>query len=315
MRKKLIGLVGALALAACASASQTTGHSGHTQAPPAIAAFQFPPLSPDAIIGHTRVLASDEFEGRRPGTEGERLTVDYLERAFAAAGLQPGVVAADGTRSWRQEVPLVAASLRTPPVLTISGSDGARTYEHGTQFTAWTKRLQEHINVENAELVFVGYGINAPELGWNDYEGVDVRGRIVVILVNDPDFDTGDDRGFGGRAMTYYGRWTYKYEEAARQGAAGVIIVHQTAPAAYPWAVIQTSAVGPRFDVVTADRGMSRAQFEGWITEDVARETFSRAGLNFDQLRTRAQQRGFRAVRMGSLRGSISLDTEIVEMR
>ena len=186
---------------------------------------------------------------------------------------------------------------------------------YGQDFTAWTKRVEPVVNVENAELVFVGYGIVAPELNWNDYAGVDMRGKIAVILVNDPDFDTGDDRGFGGRAMTYYGRWTYKYEEAARQGAAGAIIVHQTAPAAYPWEVIGSRVSGARFDVVRADGGASRAGFEGWIQENVARDTFQRAVLNFDQLRTRAQRQGFRPVRMGRLTGSVSLETSFEQMQ
>src|SRR5690606_32061224 len=150
----------------------------------------------------------------------------------------------------------------------------------------------------------------APELGWNDYEGVDVRGKIVVMLINDPDFETGDDRGFGGRAMTYYGRWTYKFEEAGRQGAAGAIIIHETAPASYPWAVIQSSTGSARWDIVRADGGANRAGFEGWITNDVAMETFSRARLDFNQLKARAQTRGFRAVPM-NLTGSLRLETQI----
>jgi Zn-dependent M28 family amino/carboxypeptidase len=301
--------VALIALAGCASATPPPAPL------PVAPAFASPPLSADALIEHVRVLASDEFEGRAPGTNGERLTLEYLERTFAAAGLEPGVTLPDGARSWRQETPLIAATLTNDPTLTISGRDGARQYTYGEHFSAWTKRLEEQVDIENAELVFVGYGIVAPELGWNDYEGVDMRGRIAVILVNDPDFDTGDDRGFGGRAMTYYGRWTYKFEEAGRQGAAGAIIVHQTAPASYPWAVIGSRVSGARFDVVRADRGAGRAGFEGWIQEAVARETFERAGLDFDRLRAQAQTRGFRPVRMGTLRGSLSLTTSFVETR
>ncbi len=316
MRAKFGAIAALLALAACASTDQASGPAASAEpAAPAIAAFAYPPLSPDALLTHTTLLASDEFEGREPGTRGETLTVEYLERAFAAAGLEPGVTLADGTRSWRQEVPLISATLETAPTLTLTGRDGVRTYEYATQFTAWTLRLEPNVSVENAELVFVGYGINAPELGWNDYAGIDMRGRIAVILINDPDYDTGDDRGFGGRAMTYYGRWTYKYEEAARQGAAGALIIHQTGPAAYPWAVIESATGGPRFNVVLSDRGASRTAFEGWIQESVARETFARANLDFDQLRARAQQRGFRPVRMGRLRGSLALNTRIEEMR
>jgi Zn-dependent M28 family amino/carboxypeptidase len=297
---------GAFALAACATADQQTAPG----AAPDIAAFAHPPLSADALMEHVRVLASDEFEGRAPGTNGERLTIDYIERAYAAAGLQPGVTLADGTRSWRQETTLVAATLADPPSLTLSGADGARTYAYATQFSAWTRRLDPTVAVENAPLVFVGYGINAPELGWNDYEGVDMRGKIAVILINDPDFETGDDRGFGGRAMTYYGRWTYKFEEAGRQGAAGAIIIHETAPASYPWAVIQSSTGSARWDIVREDRGANRAGFEGWITNDVAMETFRRANLDFNELKARAQRPGFRAVRM-NLNGSITLNTRV----
>ncbi|MFO0204323.1 MAG: peptidase M28, partial [Alphaproteobacteria bacterium] len=288
MKLRHAALAAVFALAACASASQTTET---LPPPPNAAAFAAPPLSAEALLEHTRTLASDEFEGRAPGTEGERLTVDYVSRSFAAAGLHPGVTLPDGTRSWVQETQLSAATLANTPTLTLSGRDGARQYAYATQFSAWTRRLEPTINIENAELVFVGYGINAPELGWNDYEGVDVRGKIVVILVNDPDFETGDDRGFGGRAMTYYGRWTYKFEEAGRQGAAGALIVHETAPAAYPWAVIQSATGSTRWDVVRANGGADRAGFDGWINNEVAMETFRRAGLDFNQLKARAQQR------------------------
>lgn len=293
---------GVIALAACATSDGA--------APPAtdIAAFQYAPLSSQALIEHVRVLASDEFGGRAPGTEGERLTIDYLERAYAAAGLEPGVTLPDGTRSWLQETTLVAATLTTPPTLTLTGRDGARNYTYATQFSAWTRRLDPTVDIQNAPLVFVGYGINAPELGWNDYQGVDMRGKIAVILINDPDFETGDDRGFGGRAMTYYGRWTYKFEEAGRQGAAGAIIIHETAPAAYPWAVIQSSTGSARWDIVREDRGASRAGFEGWINNEVAMETFRRANLDFNELKARAQRPGFRAVRM-NLTGSMRLET------
>jgi len=256
---------------------------------------------------HVHVLASDEFEGRAPGSNGERLTIEYLQREFAAAGLQPGAVAADGSRSWVQEVPLVAATLASAPTLTISGRDGAVSYEYGAQFSAWTRRLDPHVSIANAPLVFVGYGINAPELGWNDYAGVDMRGKIAVILINDPDFDTGDDRGFGGRAMTYYGRWTYKFEEAARQGAAGALIIHETAPAAYPWTVVDNSNSGAKLDMVAPDRGASRASFEGWMTEATSRELFQRAGLDFDAQKRRAQRPDFTPVAMGDLRGSLAL--------
>lgn len=298
---------GVIALAACASADQ----QGPSPAPASdIAAFQHEPLSAQALIEHVRVLASDEFEGRAPGTRGEELTIDYLQRAYAAAGLEPGVTLPDGTRSWVQEATLVAATLTNTPTFTVSGRDGAHEYAYATQFSAWTRRLDPTVDIQNAPLVFVGYGVNAPELGWNDYEGVDMRGKIAVILINDPDFETGDDRGFGGRAMTYYGRWTYKFEEAGRQGAAGAIIIHETAPASYPWAVIQSSTGSARWDIVREDRGANRAGFEGWMNNEVAMESFRRANLDFAELKQRAQRRGFRAVRM-NLTGSLRLETSI----
>ncbi len=303
-------LAAAVLLAACVSAPATPAPTPPIAPPTDMPAFAHAPLSAQALIEHVRILASDEFEGRAPGTEGERRTISYLERAFAAAGLQPGVTRADGSRSWVQETPLISARLTNTPTLTISGRDGGRDYAYATQFSAWTKRLQETVSVANAPLVFVGYGIVAPELNWNDYAGIDMRGKIAVILINDPDFETGDDRGFGGRAMTYYGRWTYKFEEAARQGAAGAIIIHETAPAAYPWAVIQSSTGSARWDIVRADRGMSRAGFEGWINNEVAMETFARAGLDFNALKARAQQRRFRAVPM-NLNGSLTLNTQV----
>jgi len=297
-----------LAAAACTTADQRT--TTPTPEAPALAAFASPPLSPAALLAHVRALSSDEFEGRAPGTHGEQLTLQYIQQAFTLAGLQPGVRMPDGTRSWLQETPLVSAMLEGNPTLTLTGSDGARSYQYGPQFSAWTRRVQEHVNIDNAPLVFVGYGIVAPEVGWNDYAGIDMHGKIAVILINDPDFETGDDRGFGGHAMTYYGRWTYKFEEAGRQGAAGAIIVHETGPAAYPWAVVQSSTGSARWDIVRADGGADRAGFEGWINNDVAMETFRRAGLDFAQLKSRAQQRGFHAVPM-NLRGSIALDTRV----
>lgn len=309
MNARLILAAVLAALAGCAPIAQGAG------APAPGGMFAGAPMSAEGLMAHVRVLASDEFEGRKPGTNGERLTLDYLERAFAAAGLQPGVTLPDGSHSWRQDVPLISSQVQGAPTLSIVGGDGARAYAFGTQYVAWSKRVTPHVSVENAELVFVGYGVVAPERNWNDYAGVDMHGRIAVMLVNDPDFETGEDGGFGGRAMTYYGRWTYKYEEAARQGAAGVLIIHETAPASYPWAVVQSSNTSARFDIVREDRGMSRASFEGWVTTDVGRELFERAGLDFDALKARAQRPGFSPVAMTGLRGSLALDLSTQETR
>lgn len=303
-------------LGACAAAttSTTTSSSSHIDTH-AVAAFAYPSLSPEALVGHVSILASDEFEGRAPGSHGEEMTLAYLERAFTGIGLQPGLVGADGQRSYLQEVPLTSATVEGSPVFTITGRDGARAYNYRTQFVAWTKRVRPDVSIENAPLVFVGYGIVAPERHWNDYAGIDMHGKIAVILINDPDYETGDDRGFGGRAMTYYGRWTYKYEEAARQGAAGAIIIHETGPAAYPWGVVLSSNTGAKFDTVHDDEGMSRAAVEGWVTTEVGAELLRRAGLDFTQLKARAQTQGFRPVPMGSLRGSLALHTRIEHTR
>jgi Zn-dependent M28 family amino/carboxypeptidase len=282
--------LGWIAAAALLSACATSSSGGSA------------PLSPAALMSHIEVLASDEFEGRSPGTRGEELTVQYITQQFYAAGLQPGV-----NGSWVQEAPLATAEVTNDPTLRIADNN----YSYGTDFVAWTKRQnQAQISLENAELVFVGYGVTAPENNWDDYAGIDVHGKIVVILINDPDFDTGDDRGFGGRRMTYYGRWTYKFEEAARRGAAGALIIHEDAAAAYGWPVVNSSWTGPQHDLVRPDGGVSRVAVEGWITNQVARDMFARAGLNFDEQRRAAQTRGFRAVSLNQ-RASIALETRI----
>ncbi|MBS0385138.1 MAG: M28 family peptidase, partial [Proteobacteria bacterium] len=301
-------IAAAAALAACTTTASAPAPHIDTAA---VAAFSHPSLSADSLVGHVNVLASDAFEGRAPGTHGEQLTLAYIERAYTAIGLQPGVANADGSRSFLQEVPLTGALVDNSPSFTVSGPDGSHAYGFGNQFVGWTKRVQENTSIENAPLVFVGYGIVAPQLHWNDYAGVDMHGKIAVILINDPDFETGDDRGFGGRAMTYYGRWTYKYEEAARQGAAGAIIIHETAPAAYPWSVVQSSNTTQQFDVVHEDNGMNRVQVEGWVTNDVGREILRRAGFDYDALKHRAQTPGFTPIALGSLRGSVTLHTQI----
>ena len=275
--------------------------------PVEFAAFSSAPLTPPALMAHIERLASDEFEGRAPGTRGEELTIDYISRAFAAAGLEPGVPGVNGAAAgWLQQVPLATATIANVPILRI----GDRNYRYGSDFVAWTKRSDRRVALRNAEMVFVGYGVVAPEHQWNDYAGANVRGKIAVILVNDPDFETGVDGGFGGRAMTYYGRWTYKYEEAARQGAAGAILIHEDAAAAYPWSVVESSWTGPQHDLVRADGGASRVMVEGWIQNMIARDLFTRAGLDFGVEKHRAQTRGFTAVSLRA-RASVTLDTRI----
>jgi len=236
-------------------------------------------IEADDLMGHIATLASDEFGGRAPMSEGERLTLDYLEKGFRTLGLEP--MFGD---SYRQPVPLVSIEASRDTALTVSGPDGQQHYAYGPQAMYWSPREAEDTGLENSELVWVGYGIVAPEYGWNDYAGLDVTGKTVVILVNDPGYATQDPEVFNGNSMTYYGRWTYKYEEARRQGAEGAIIIHQTEPAAYGWNVVRDSWSGPQFHLAAKDRNMGGLKLEGWIQHEVAEEIFTRAGLNLDAM-------------------------------
>jgi len=252
-------------------------------------------ISESVYRAHVERLASDEFEGRAPGSAGERKTVEYLEREFLALGLQP--VAGS---SFRQSVPLVEiTAVPAQTYLTVAAPTGQVDLALGDDMVLNTRRMQPESAILDSELVFVGYGIVAPEYGWDDYAGLDMRGKTALILVNDPGFATGDPGLFRGRAMTYYGRWTYKFEEAARQGAAAALIIHQTAPAAYPWQVVRNSWTGPRLSAESADDNALAAALEGWITEARARELLTLAGADFDALALAAQQPGFRPRSLG----------------
>ncbi len=248
-------------------------------------------FTPRDLAAKIQILAADSFEGRAPSSPGEEKTVQFLRAEFQRLGLEPG-----NGESYFQEVPLVSITADRNMILVIGGQGSAIALRYAADFVAFTSRVVEETSLDRSPLVFAGYGVVAPEVGWNDYQGWDARGKTVIVLVNDPDFQGGDTTLFKGRAMTYYGRWTYKYEEAARQGAAGVLIVHETEPAGYPWEVVTGSWSGPRFGLVTEDRNLSRAAVEGWITVDAARRLFQRAGLDYDSLKVRASQRGFRAV-------------------
>src|SRR3954463_12892982 len=264
-----------------------------------------PAIDPAAVLGHVKTLASDDFEGRAPGTPGEEKTVAYLVEAFKKLGLKPGNP--DGT--YVQKVPLVGIT-PSPAPLTITGGAagqsgaGPMTLAWRDDVVAWTKRLTDEVKVDASELVFVGYGVQAPEYTWDDYKGVDVAGKTLVMLVNDPPVPdpaapgTLDAKTFGGRAMTYYGRWTYKYEIGAKHKAAAVLIVHETGPAGYPFAVVQ-GKTGEQFTFVTPGKNMDRAAIEGWITLDQAKALFARAGQDFDRLKAQAATRAFRPVPLG----------------
>ena len=228
-----------------------------------------------------KVLASDEFEGRLPTTEGEKKTIDFLVSEFKKAGLKPG-----NGDSFLQKVELMEITADADMTMTI----GDNTFAYKKDMVASSKREQNTVSLENSELVFVGYGVNAPEYNWNDYEGLDVEGKTVVILINDPGFENPKGGKFQGTTMTYYGRWSYKYEEASRQGAAGAIIVHETAPASYGWSVVANSWSGPQYGLVSKDKGASRVAVEGWLTLDAAKKVFSDAGLNFDKEKANAMK-------------------------
>ncbi|HYE50062.1 MAG TPA: M28 family metallopeptidase [Azospirillaceae bacterium] len=268
------------------------------------------PITADGLVEHIKVLASDAFEGRKPGTAGEEKTVAYIAEEFRKLGLKP----AGDNGTYFQDVPMVEITNRPDGPMTVTGKDGAKSYEYFTQTMIWSRRRTDRPAVKDSEVVFVGYGITEPQQDWDDYAGIDVRGKTVVMLVNDPGFATGDPKLFDGVAMTYHGRWTYKYENAAKHGAAAVLIVHETRPAGYPWGVVANSHSVPRLDLMPPDGGQGRAMIEGWVQLDVAKEMFAAAGLNFDELKDRASDRGFKAVPMG-IKVSMALNNSFRDLK
>ncbi len=269
-------------------------------------AGSFPSIDGEAVLQHTRILSSDEFEGRAPGTKGEDLTVSYIEDQFRKIGLKPGNT--DGT--YIQRVPLVGITADPNVTLTFKKGRSEEVLRFKDDFVAWTKRVVLEAKLDASDLVFVGYGIQARQFGWDDYKGVDLKGKTLVVLVGDPpipdptDATKLDPKVFGGKTMTYYGRWTYKYEIGAKLGAAGVLIVHETEPAGYPFSVIQ-SKVTEQFDLVAPDKNMGRAAVEGWITLDQAKRLCTLAGKDYDALKAAALSRSFKPVPLGV---SASLD-------
>ncbi len=257
-------------------------------------------ITADAMLSHIEVLSSDEFGGRAPGSEGEELSVRYLTDQFEALGLKPGNP--DG--SYVQEVPL--AGLQPKPTLMLDLGQGPTPLRYPQDFVAATARLVPEIKVDHSEIVFVGYGIVAPEYGWDDYKDVDVRGKTILMLINDPvlpdpnDPSQPDGTMFKGRAMTYYGRWTYKYQIAASKGAAAAIIIHETGPAGYPYSVVETSWQREIYEVDAPDRNLDAVAVRSWITLDVAKQLLAGCGQDFDRLKAAAQSRDFRPVALGT---------------
>lgn len=297
--RRLLTFVAPLLFAACASKP--------APAPP----VSFPAIDGQAVLAHARVLSSDEYEGRAPGTKGEELTVRYLADQFARAGLKPGNH--DGT--WFQTVPLVGITPDPNTSLTFRKGSARRTLKFKDDFVAWTKRMTETATLDGSGLVFVGYGVEAPEFDWDDYKGANLRGKTLVFLVGDPpvpdpaDAARLDPKTFGGQAMTYYGRWSYKLEMAQKMGAAGALIVHETGPSGYPFSVVQVKTT-EQLDIARRDRNMTRPAVEGWLALDQAKALFTLAGRDFDALKAQAATRAFEPVPLG-VTASITLHNRL----
>ncbi len=258
------------------------------------------------LHAYTKELAGDVYQGRAPGTAGETKTIQYLSREFARLGLEPG-----NNGSWYQDVPITAVSADPAVVMQLRGEGVSLDLAYGRDMMVSTQRQVESAASENSQLVFAGYGIVAPERNWNDYAGLDVTGKTVVMLINDPGYATQNPELFNGNAMTYYGRWDYKYAEAARQGAAAVIIVHETAPASYPWEVVASSWSGANIGLTAANKYLDRVAVEAWITYEAATQLFAAAGMNYKQSRDAAAVQGFKAVAMADLKLNLTLENTV----
>ena len=290
-----------VAVAACqrapAPASPPTSSAPASQAAPH--AFS-PAIDAADFVEHVKVLASDAFEGRGPGTPGEDKSVDYIKAQMQRIGLKPG-----NNGEWFQTVPMVESTADPATTLTLTVDGKPRTLRMGSDMVIGTTSGKAQIDIKDSPLVFVGYGVDAPEQHWNDYAGLDVKGKTVVMLVNDPGFHVDDPTLFEGKRMTYYGRWTYKFEEAARQGASAALIIHDTPGASYGWEVVRNSWSGAQYALRTQDDPAPRLPAQGWLTADQARSLFADSGLDLDALRTAASKRGFKPVPM---KATLSLD-------
>ena len=302
MNRRFFAAHALAALLACATACTTTAPSNNapTATPTAAATVDLKPaldsINSDDLLRHIKTLSSDEFEGRGPGTKGEELSVKYITEQFQRLGLKPGNP--DGT--FVQKVPL--AGFAAEPEASFKAGGKELKLENLKDYVAVSRRYEEQVNVDDSDIVFVGYGVTAPEYGWDDYKGLDVKGKTVVMLINDPAVPSPanpaelDPNVFKGKAMTYYGRWTYKYEEASRKGAAACVIVHETGPAGYPFEVVSGSWGRENFDIVSPDKNAGRVGVESWITLDKAKELFAAAGQDFDALHKAATTKEFKPV-------------------
>ena len=297
----ILGLAAAALLAACKPAEPVAAPAAQTPAPPPAAAHPFnADINTPDYAELVKTLASDEFEGRGPGTVGEDKTVDYIKAQFERLGLKPG-----NNGDWFQTVPMVVTEADPATTMTIDVAGKPHALKFGPDMVVGTRTGEKEVKIDNSPMVFVGYGVDAPEQGWNDYAGVDVKGKTVVMFINDPGFHAQDERLFEGKRMTYYGRWTYKFEEAARKGAAAAIIIHDDAGASYGWDVVKNSWSGAQFDLRAEDDPEPRLPAQGWITGAEAKALFTDAGLDLDAMRDAAGKRGFKAVPM---KATMSLD-------
>jgi Zn-dependent M28 family amino/carboxypeptidase len=255
------------------------------------------PFSPQRLSDIDKYISTDAFEGRGPATRAETKTIDYIADQFKAAGVQPAGDMVNGQRSWFQTVPLLKSEFATAPTFTLNlGNGQAVSLTQGDQIALRAPMNgASAVNLTNVPLVFAGYGVTAPERNWDDFKGQDVKGKLLVVFINDPDFEGGEG-DFGGKAMTYYGRWTYKYEEAARRGAVGVLIVHETDPASYGWNTVKNSNTNTMFDIVRKDPAAEHPLFESWIQRPLAEKIFAASGMTFDQAKAAAKKRDFQPV-------------------
>jgi Zn-dependent M28 family amino/carboxypeptidase len=269
-----------------------------------------PKIDPALLSEHIKVLSSDAFEGRGPATPGETKSVAYITKEFKAVGLQPGGDKTKTGRAWTQNVPLAEFNIKGPVAFTVKTGGASQSWKQGVEIAIRAPQTgADHIDLKDVPVVFVGYGVKAPERKWDDFKGVDLHGKLALVLVNDPDYETGVG-DFGGKAMTYYGRWTYKYEEAARQGAVGFIVIHETGPASYGWNTVKNSNTNSVFDIIRKDPTKVHAPIEAWIQRDQTVDLFKKAGLDFEALKKQAQTRDFKPVTLKGVTMSTAFNVE-----
>jgi Zn-dependent M28 family amino/carboxypeptidase len=261
-----------------------------------------------------RHISADEFEGRAPNSAGETMTVDFIVEQFKAAGLKPGGDMVKGKRVWTQDVPLGRFDISGPVSLGFTDGKATLALRQGEDVAVRASMTGERqVDFSRAPLVFVGYGVSAPERTWDDFKGQDLKGKLAIVLINDPDFETGQG-DFGGKAMTYYGRWTYKFEEMARRGALGTLIVHETGPASYGWATVKNSNTNTMYDIVRKDPKTEHASVEAWVQRDIAVDMFKRAGLDFEALKKSAQTRQFKPMELKgvTMSANYAVDAKVI---